>query len=217
MHFAQRKSPGQPQQRPCSSAISAAARRPAIAAGAPVATAASSSAAKWSLCFHPFGTDNQLLADAADLVQTGEKRRCLNLGSYNYLGFGGVEAHCTPAVEAALDAHGAGVGASRLECGHRPEHAALEAAVAAFLGKEAALVTGMGFATNSTVLPCLVDPRGDGRGVLVLSDALNHASIVEGVRVSGAAVWPFAHNDVAHLEVQLRRAMARGRGGCAAA
>ena len=52
----------------------------------------------------------------------------------------------------------------------------------------------------------MVDPSGNGKGVLIISDALNHSSIVEGVRGSGARVQPFAHNDMEHLEAILRRA-----------
>ena len=62
-------------------------------------------------------------------------------------------------------------------------HLELEALVAQFVGKPAALTFGMGFATNSVVIPALV-----GRGCLILSDALNHASIVAGARGSGAKV-----------------------------
>ena len=67
--------------------------------------------------------------------------------------------------------------------GTTPEHLALEALVAEFTGKEDAVTFGMGFATNSLVIPALV-----GKGCLVVSDALNHASIVAGVRGSGAKV-----------------------------
>jgi len=74
------------------------------------------------------------------------------------------------------------------------------------LGKEDAVVFGMGFATNSTVIPALV-----GKGCLVLSDALNHTSIVTGVRSSGASVRIFRHNDVGHLERTLRFAIAEGQ------
>ena len=52
--------------------------------------------------------------------------------------------------------------------------------MADFLNKESAIIMGMGFATNSTLLPGLIDPRGDGRGVLIVSDSLNHKSIIEG-------------------------------------
>jgi serine palmitoyltransferase len=62
-------------------------------------------------------------------------------------------------------------------------HLELEEAVAEFVGKQGALTFGMGFATNSVVLPALV-----GRGCLLISDALNHASIVAGARGSGAKV-----------------------------
>ena len=62
-------------------------------------------------------------------------------------------------------------------------HLELETLVAEFVGKPAALTFGMGFATNSVVIPALV-----GRGCLILSDALNHASIVAGARGSGAKV-----------------------------
>lgn len=62
-------------------------------------------------------------------------------------------------------------------------HVELEALVADFVGKEAAITFGMGFATNSVVLPALV-----GRGGLIISDSLNHASIVAGARGSGAKV-----------------------------
>ena len=149
--------------------------------------------------------------DAADLVPTGEKRRCLNLGSYNYLGFGGLDETCTPAVIGALRTYGVSSCSARMEAGHTPVHAALESTVARFLGKESALVIGMGFATNSTIIPVIVDPEGNGKGVLLLSDALNHSSIVEGVRGSGAKVVPFAHNNMRHLEAILRRATEQGQ------
>lgn len=84
--------------------------------------------------------------------------------------------------------------------------AELQRKVAQFLGKEDAVVFGMGFATNSTVIPALV-----GKGCLVLSDALNHTSIVTGVRSSGASVRIFRHNDVGHLERTLRFAIAEGQ------
>ena len=112
--------------------------------------------------------------DDAPLTLTGEKRRVLNLGSYNYLGFGGVDAHVTPRVREALAKYGVSACASRLESGDTAIHSQLERTVAAFLGKEAALAVGMGFATNSSVIPVLADESGDARGFFILSDALNH-------------------------------------------
>lgn len=70
-----------------------------------------------------------------------------------------------------------------MSSGTTPLHLQLEALIAEFVGKESAVTFGMGFATNSLVIPALV-----GKGCLVISDALNHASIVAGVRGSGAKV-----------------------------
>ena len=142
---------------------------------------------------------------------TGETKNCLNLGSYNYLGFGGYDPICTKAVIRTLREHGVSACSSRMEGGTTPVHAQLESTVATFLEKEAAIVIGMGFATNSAVIPVVVDPEGNGKGVLLISDALNHSSIVEGVRGSGAKVQPFAHNNMGHLEAILRRATEDGQ------
>jgi hypothetical protein len=78
--------------------------------------------------------------------------------------------------------------------------------VAEFLGKEDAITFGMGFATNAASIPALAGP-----GTLVLSDALNHTSIVAGVKSSGAVVKVFRHNDMAHLEKLLRFHIAEGQ------
>jgi serine palmitoyltransferase len=86
-------------------------------------------------------------------------------------------------------------------------HEELEREVAAFVGKPAAIVFGMGFATNSLTLPALMR----GKGSLIISDALNHASIVAGVRGSGARVKVFRHNEPEHLERVLRAAIAEGQ------
>ena len=95
---------------------------------------------------------------------TGETKNCLNLGSYNYLGFGGVDPICTPAVIKTLQTYGVSACSSRMEAGSTPVHTELENTVASFLEKEAAIVFGMGFATNSAVIPVVVDPDGNGKG-----------------------------------------------------
>lgn len=140
------------------------------------------------------------------LTLTGRALRCLNLGSYNYLGFAAQDPYCTPRVEDALDSLGWGACASRADLGTTPRHQELEREVAAFLGKEAAITCGMGFATNSAFLPVLA-----GKGTLIISDSLNHASIVAGVRGSGAKVKVFQHNDPAQLEALLRVSIAEGQ------
>ncbi|KAK9821210.1 hypothetical protein WJX74_010926 [Apatococcus lobatus] len=140
------------------------------------------------------------------LVPTGKIRRCLNLGSYNYLGFAAADEYCTPRVLQALTDHGWSMCASRAELGTTPKHVELERCVARFLGKEAAITFGMGFATNSAIIPLLVS-----KGCLIISDALNHASIVAGSRGSGAKVRVFRHNDVEHLEALLRDSISAGQ------
>ena len=77
--------------------------------------------------------------------------------------------------------------------------------MAEFLGTESAIVFGMGFATNSTNIPNLVK-----KGCLILSDELNHVSLVLGSRLSGASVKVFKHNDVADLEKVLKTSILGG-------
>lgn len=142
---------------------------------------------------------------------TRKVRSCVNLGSYNYLGFGGVDEYCTPKAREAALTYGFSSGGARTEGGTVQLHRDLEEEVARYLGKEDALVLGMGFATNSTILPALFEAQAGGTGVLVLSDELNHRSIVEGVRLSGSTVRAFKHNNMQALEAALQRAVAEGQ------
>ena len=77
--------------------------------------------------------------------------------------------------------------------------------MADFLGVEAAMTFGMGFATNSMNIPTLV-----GKNCLIMSDELNHASLVLGSRLSGATVKVFKHNDTVDLENKLKKAIIEG-------
>ena len=134
-------------------------------------------------------------------------RQCLNLGSYNYLGFGDDwQVSCAKDVKGSLNHFSVSGGSCRNEYGTSALHRELERTVAAFLGKEDALVLNMGFNTNATTIPSLV-----GRGDLILSDELNHTSIVNGARASGAAIRTFRHNDIENLESVLREAVVMGR------
>ena len=142
----------------------------------------------------------------APLTLTGSSTRALNLGSYNYLGFAAHDEYCTPRVLATLESDGIAACASRPDGGTCPVVRQLERELADFMGVDDTVVFGMGFATNSAVLPCIA-----GRGSLLVSDALNHASIVAGARGSGAKVAVFAHNDMESLEDVLRTSIARGQ------
>merc|ERR1712063_140654 len=150
------------------------------------------------------GEDNSINTRALEF--TGEVRRCLNLGSYNYLGFAENEGECTDAVEGSITNFGNVMCSSRLEAGTTVVHRELESLMAEFLGKEACIVYGMGYATNSTTIPVMC-----GRGDLIISDMLNHASIVVGCRSSGASIKVFKHNDPKHLEQVVRKAIIEGQ------
>lgn len=134
-------------------------------------------------------------------------RYALNLGSYNYLGFADDwQETCAASVHKSLEDLPVSVNSSRNEFGTTVLHRKLEQTVAEFLNKQDALCLNMGFNTNATTIPALV-----GKGDLILSDALNHTSIVNGARASGAAVRIFRHNDVEHLREILKQAIVMGR------
>lgn len=126
-------------------------------------------------------------------------RRVLCLCSNNYLGLAG-DARLIEASIAALRESGAGSGASPLISGHIAPHAALEREIADWLGCEAALLFGSGYHANIGVLAALLR-AGDE----VLSDELNHASLIDGCRLSRAEIRIFRHRDVDDLARQLAR------------
>lgn len=136
---------------------------------------------------------------------TGSSIKCLNLGSYNYLGFAAKDKYCTPRVIEALKECGPSTCSSSSGVGFTDRHEAMERTVSAFLGVESAFVYGMGFATNTNTIPILA-----GKNCLIISDEFNHKSIVDGVRLSGASVKVFKHNNVTHLEWILKRAIIDG-------
>jgi 8-amino-7-oxononanoate synthase len=120
-------------------------------------------------------------------------RELVNFGSNDYLGLAADE-HMVAAVRQVLDEHGWGAGASPLVTGRSSLHAALEGQLAAFEGTEAALLFPSGFAANAGTIAALV-----GKGDAVYSDELNHASLIDGCRLSGAAIGVYRHGDVEHL------------------
>jgi len=134
-------------------------------------------------------------------------RRLLNLSSNNYLGLA-THPEVRDAAARAADEMGAGSGSARLLAGTDLAHQELEARFAAFKGAEAALLFGSGYMANLGVIPALVGP-----GDLVFGDELNHASLVDGCRLSRADFHTFAHRDVAALEGLLAAAARSGQGG----
>src|SRR5258706_584464 len=129
----------------------------------------------------------------------------INFSSNNYLGIANHPALAT-AAKAAIDRYGCGSGASRLISGNMTLHEELETKLAKFKGCEAALVFNSGFQANTGILATLV-----GDGDVILSDALNHASIIDGCRLSRAKSQVFAHGDLDSLETGLRAAPSGSR------
>lgn len=139
-------------------------------------------------------------------IITEGRTRALNISSYNYLGFAEARGGCADAVEEAIRRYGVSTCGARLEAGTSDLHHIAEALVAKFVGMEDSLISSMGFATNAAYIPSLV-----GKGCLVVSDELNHASIRFGTRLSGAEVRMFKHNDMKSLEALLREVISQGQ------
>src|SRR5438105_8024308 len=133
-----------------------------------------------------------------------EGQRLVSFSSNDYLG---LAAH--PAVRAALaegaQRWGAGASASRLVVGDFEPHRELERELADFESTEAALLFNSGYAANCGIIPALVGPED-----AVFSDALNHASLVDGCRLSRARLRIHPHRDVAALRASLRAAREAG-------
>jgi 8-amino-7-oxononanoate synthase len=130
-------------------------------------------------------------------------RELLNFSSNDYLGLANDPALRRAATE-AIGCWGVGAGASRLVCGNLAPHEELETKLAAFKRKEAAIVFGSGYAANVGTINALV-----GEGDVVILDKLDHASIIDGARQSGATVRIYPHKNLKRLEALLRGA--RGR------
>ncbi|MGH7795151.1 MAG: 8-amino-7-oxononanoate synthase [Candidatus Binatia bacterium] len=127
-------------------------------------------------------------------------REVINFSSNNYLGLANHPALCTAAKE-AIDRYGCGSGASRLISGNMALHEELEAKLAEFKGTETALVFNSGFQANTGILSTLA-----GEGDAIFSDALNHASIIDGCRLSRAKTVVYAHGNLDQLEAGLKQA-----------
>jgi len=138
--------------------------------------------------------------------QTGRKIEALNLGSYNYLGFAENSGKCPEESMESIRLNSVATCSPRQELGNTKLQLELEEMLAQFLGVESSIVFGMGFATNATNIPNLV-----GKGCLIVSDELNHASLVLGSRLSGATVKVFKHNNIENLEQILRDSIIEGQ------
>jgi glycine C-acetyltransferase len=132
-------------------------------------------------------------------------RSVLLLCSNNYLGFANHPALKEAAIW-GVERYGVSSGASRLVSGNMELHEMLEARIAAFKGTEAALVFNSGYAANTGIIPVLA-----GKGDVIFSDRLNHASIVDGCLLSRARLVRYPHNDMAALRRLLDETSPSGR------
>jgi len=124
-------------------------------------------------------------------------RTCVNFSSYNYLGLAG-HPKVNKAAKDAIDRYGTSASASRLVAGELPVQRELEEELAAHYGVEDCVVFVSGHATNVTTIGYLFGPKD-----LVIHDALIHNSVLEGIKLSGAARRSFPHNDFAALDSSL--------------
>ncbi|MDH4028195.1 MAG: 8-amino-7-oxononanoate synthase [Nitrospirota bacterium] len=123
----------------------------------------------------------------------------INFSSNDYLGLS-VHKDIVKAASAAMKKYGFGSGASRLLSGTLPPHKELEERTAGFKKTGAALLFNSGYAANTGIIPALV-----GKGCVIFSDELNHASIIDGARLSGADVKIYRHRDADHLGSLLKK------------
>ncbi len=133
-------------------------------------------------------------------VVCDDGRQLINLCANNYLGLSGDES-LVKAAMAATEQYGYGLSSVRFICGTQTVHKQLEKAIAEFLGMEDAILYAAAFDANGGVFEPLFDESD-----AIISDALNHASIIDGIRLCKAERYRYAHNDMADLETQLQEA-----------
>src|ERR1051326_2406747 len=127
-------------------------------------------------------------------------KRVLNLCANNYLGLADHPALIAAAKE-ALDTHGFGMASVRFICGTQDLHKELEDALTKFLGTEETILYPSAFDANGGLFETLLTDKD-----AVISDELNHASIIDGIRLCKAQRFRYKHNDMADLEAKLREA-----------
>jgi glycine C-acetyltransferase len=133
-------------------------------------------------------------------IAVASGRRVLNFCANNYLGLAD-SPELVESAKAALDRYGYGMASVRFICGTQEEHKQLEERIAAFLGMEDAILYSSCFDANTGLFETIL-----GEDDAVISDALNHASIIDGVRLCKAQRWRYANNDMADLDRCLQEA-----------
>jgi glycine C-acetyltransferase len=131
-------------------------------------------------------------------------REMINLCANNYLGLAN-HPEIEQAAKAAIDSHGFGMASVRFICGAQDIHRQLEQAIARYLDKDDAILFAACFDANGGIFETLLGPED-----AIISDSLNHASIIDGVRLSKAKRYRYANSDMDALEDELKKAIAEG-------
>ena len=151
-----------------------------------------------------FKAERVITSPQSARITLEDGRSVLNFCANNYLGLAD-NAEVIQAAKDALDSHGFGMASVRFICGTQDLHKQLEAKIAAFFGTDDAILYAACFDANGGLFEPLL-----GEADAVISDALNHASIIDGVRMCKAQRYRYANRDMADLEAQLKAADAAG-------
>ena len=138
------------------------------------------------------------------MIRTADGREVINLCANNYLGLSS-HPKVIEAAHEALRTHGYGMSSVRFICGTQDLHKTLEQRIARFVGCEDAILYAAAFDANGGLFEPLL-----GEADAIISDELNHASIIDGIRLCKAQRWRYKHNDMADLERCLAEAKAQG-------
>ena len=147
-----------------------------------------------------YKTERVITSKQAGTIDVASGARVLNFCANNYLGLAD-NAELTEAGKQALDRYGYGMASVRFICGTQEEHKQLEARISSFLGLEDTILYSSCFDANGGLFETLLNEED-----AIISDALNHASIIDGVRLSKAKRFRYANNDMAALEEELKKA-----------
>lgn len=147
-----------------------------------------------------FKKERVITSDQGASIRISTGKDVLNFCSNNYLGLSS-HPKVVEAAKLALDTHGFGMSSVRFICGTQDIHKELEGKIASFLGTEDTILYAAAFDANGGVFEPLLEAED-----AIISDALNHASIIDGVRLCKAQRFRYANNDMADLEEQLKAA-----------
>ena len=151
-----------------------------------------------------FKNEIEIRSPQAARVDVGHQNKVLNLCANNYLGLADND-RLISAAKNALDTYGFGMASVRFICGTQDKHKELEEKLAEFLGKDDAILFASCFDANCGLFEALLGPQD-----AVVSDSLNHASIIDGIRLSKAQRYRYHNNDPFDLEIKLKQARTAG-------